>query len=105
MEKRDFQAAVAPLNHALKIDPDSLAAHRLLGYALLAQGYAAESIPHLKRAQETDGTRNRAGPGWTTKPRLSQICNPPWPHIQTIPIFSTTWAAPAACWPNNRSIP
>lgn len=28
------------------------AAHQLLGYALLAQGYAAEAIPHLERVKE-----------------------------------------------------
>lgn len=59
LEKRDFQAAVAPLNHALKIDPDSLAAHRLLGYALLAQGYATESIPHLKRRRRLRHSESR----------------------------------------------
>jgi len=52
MEKRDFTSAIAPLKHALDVDPDSVPAHQLLGYALLVQGYAAEAIPHLQRAQE-----------------------------------------------------
>src|SRR5271163_5222794 len=51
MEKRDFGSAVAPLKRALEVDPDAAPAHQLLGYALLAQGYAAEAIPHLERVQ------------------------------------------------------
>ena len=34
------------------MNADSLPAHQLLGYALLAQGYAAEAIPHLKRSAD-----------------------------------------------------
>src|SRR6202165_484061 len=52
MEKRDFVLAIAPLKHALEVNPDSTPAHQLLGYALLVQGYAAEAIPHLGRAQD-----------------------------------------------------
>jgi tetratricopeptide (TPR) repeat protein len=52
MEKRDFGSAIAPLKHALQVNPDSAPAHRLLGYALLVQGYAAEAIPHLERVKE-----------------------------------------------------
>src|SRR5258708_23039574 len=52
MEKRDFAAAIAPLKHALEVNPDSAPAHQLLGYALLVQGFAAEDIPHLARAQD-----------------------------------------------------
>jgi tetratricopeptide (TPR) repeat protein len=52
MEKHDYAAAIPPLKHALQLAPDLAAAHQLLGYALLAQGYAAESIPHLERVQE-----------------------------------------------------
>jgi tetratricopeptide (TPR) repeat protein len=48
MEKHDLASAVAPLKRALEITPDSAPAHQLLGYALLAQGYAAEAIPHLR---------------------------------------------------------
>jgi tetratricopeptide (TPR) repeat protein len=52
MELRDFSNAVAPLRHALELDANSIPAHQLLGYALLAQGYAADAIPHLERAHE-----------------------------------------------------
>src|ERR1700726_823576 len=52
MEQRDFAAALAPLKHALELDSGLAPAHQLLGYALLAQGYAAEAIPHLDRAHE-----------------------------------------------------
>jgi tetratricopeptide (TPR) repeat protein len=52
MEKHDFDSAIAPLKHALEISADSAPAHQLLGYALLVQGYAAEAIPHLERAQD-----------------------------------------------------
>ena len=52
MEKHEFGSAIAPLKHALEVNPDSAPAHQLLGYALLVQGYAAESIPHLERVHE-----------------------------------------------------
>src|SRR5258706_10949577 len=52
MEKHDFAAAIAPLKHALEVNPDSIPAHQLLGYALLVQGYPAQAIPHLERAKE-----------------------------------------------------
>ena len=52
MEQRNFAAALAPLKHALTLDSDLVPAHQLLGYALLAQGYAKESIPHLERCEE-----------------------------------------------------
>ena len=48
MENGDYGSAIAPLKHALKLTADSLSAHQLLGYALLAQGYAGEAIPHLQ---------------------------------------------------------
>src|SRR5690349_6714355 len=44
METHDYASAIPPLKHALELSPDLPAAHRLLGYALLAQGYAAEAI-------------------------------------------------------------
>jgi tetratricopeptide (TPR) repeat protein len=53
MERGDFGAAVQPLKHALELDATLAPAHQLLGYALLAQGYAAEAIPHLEKAHET----------------------------------------------------
>ena len=52
IELRDYGSALAPLKRALEIDSNLLPAHQLLGYALLAQGYAAEAIPHLDRAHE-----------------------------------------------------
>jgi tetratricopeptide (TPR) repeat protein len=52
MEKRNFGAAIPPLKKALELKPDLLPAHQLLGYALLAQGFAAEAVPHLQRTQE-----------------------------------------------------
>src|SRR6266446_1824288 len=54
MEKHDYGAAIAPLKRALEISSDLLVAHQFLGYALLAQGYAAEAIPHLQRVAALD---------------------------------------------------
>jgi tetratricopeptide (TPR) repeat protein len=53
MERGDFGAAIPALKHALELDAGLAPAHQLLGYALLAQGYAAEAIPHLESAHET----------------------------------------------------
>jgi tetratricopeptide (TPR) repeat protein len=50
MEKHDYGAAITPLKRALELSPELLTAHQFLGFALLAQGYAAEAIPHLERA-------------------------------------------------------
>jgi tetratricopeptide (TPR) repeat protein len=52
MENGDYKSAIAPLKHALQLNEALVPAHRLLGYALLTQGYAAEAIPHLERAQD-----------------------------------------------------
>jgi tetratricopeptide (TPR) repeat protein len=52
MEKQDYASATAPLKRAVELSPDQTEAHQLLGYTLLAQGYAAEAIPHLERAHE-----------------------------------------------------
>ena len=52
LENHDYGGAIPPLKQALKLNPDLLPAHRLLGYALLAQGHAAESVPHLEKAQD-----------------------------------------------------
>jgi tetratricopeptide (TPR) repeat protein len=51
MKRRDYAAAIAPLKRAVELNPDSLPAHQLLGYALLAAGYASQAIPHLKMVQ------------------------------------------------------
>ena len=52
MKKRDYAAAILPLKRAVELSPDSLPCHQLLGYALLAEGYASEAIPHLETARE-----------------------------------------------------
>src|SRR5580692_12298156 len=54
MEKHDYGAAIAPLKRAVELSPDLPVAHQLLGYALLSQGYAAESIPHLSKVGATE---------------------------------------------------
>ncbi|MFZ1034889.1 MAG: tetratricopeptide repeat protein [Candidatus Acidiferrales bacterium] len=51
MKKHDYAGAIAPLKRAVELNPDSLQAHQLLGYALLAEGYASQAIPHLKMVQ------------------------------------------------------
>lgn len=53
MEKGDYGSAIAPLKHAAELNADSGPAQQLLGYALLAQGYASEAIPHLKYSSDT----------------------------------------------------
>jgi tetratricopeptide (TPR) repeat protein len=54
IEKRDYAAAIPPLKRAVELSPGLEGAHRLLGYALLAQGYASEAIPHLEKAHAED---------------------------------------------------
>src|ERR1700760_4706429 len=49
MQTGDYGAAVIPLRRALELRPDLDDAHLQLGYALLAQGFAADAIPHLDR--------------------------------------------------------
>jgi len=55
MQNRNYGAAIAPLKRALALNPDLTGAHQMLGYALLAQGYAAEAIPHFEKAGARDG--------------------------------------------------
>ena len=50
-EKKDYGQAIPSLRKALELNPDLPGAHGMLGAALLAQGYAAESIPHLEKAK------------------------------------------------------
>lgn len=52
IQNHDYRSAIASLKHALELDADLIPAHQLLGYALLAQGYASEAIPHLERVQD-----------------------------------------------------
>src|SRR5713101_8651661 len=54
MENHEYGAALAPLKRAVELNPDLLVAHEFRGYVLLAQGYAAEAIPHLERAGARD---------------------------------------------------
>jgi tetratricopeptide (TPR) repeat protein len=54
MENHDYGAAIAPLKRALELSPDLPVAHQFLGYALLAQGYSADAIPHLQRVGALD---------------------------------------------------
>lgn len=53
LEKHDYASAVPPLQRALELSPSIEGAHQLLGYALLAQGYADEAIPHFEKSHET----------------------------------------------------
>ena len=48
MNKPDYASAIQPLKRAVELTPDSIPAHQLLGFALLAQGYASKAIPHLE---------------------------------------------------------
>jgi len=54
IEKHDYASAIPPLRRAVELSPNLEGAHRLLGYALLAQGYASEAIPHLQKAHAED---------------------------------------------------
>jgi tetratricopeptide (TPR) repeat protein len=50
IEKREYAAAVPPLKRTVELSPNLEGAHRLLGYALLAQGFASDAIQHLEKA-------------------------------------------------------
>jgi tetratricopeptide (TPR) repeat protein len=52
MQASRYDEAIPALNRALELGHDLVAAHRLLGYALLTQGYAADASPHLEQAGE-----------------------------------------------------
>jgi tetratricopeptide (TPR) repeat protein len=54
IEQRAYASAVSPLKRALALSPNIEGGHQLLGYALLAQGYALEAIPHLEKAKAED---------------------------------------------------
>jgi tetratricopeptide (TPR) repeat protein len=54
IERRAYGKAIAPLKRALELSPDLPVAHQLLGYALLAEGYAADAIPHLEQVGAQD---------------------------------------------------
>lgn len=50
LEKHDYASAVPAFKRALELNSSIEGGHELLGYALLAQGYADESIPHFEKA-------------------------------------------------------
>jgi tetratricopeptide (TPR) repeat protein len=52
LEHHDYGLAISPLRRALELSPDLVPAHQLLGYALLAQGYAADAVPHLTKTDD-----------------------------------------------------
>lgn len=52
--RKDYGEAARSLGRALQLNPDLPGAAGMLGAALLAQGYAAESIPHLEKAEAND---------------------------------------------------
>lgn len=53
--RRDYGKSVPLLRKALELDPGMAVAHQYLGYALLAQGYAAESIAEFKAVNDQAG--------------------------------------------------
>jgi len=53
VEKHDYASAVAPLKRALELNPSIEGGHELLGYSLLAQGYAEEAIPHFQKVHDS----------------------------------------------------
>lgn len=52
---RDYGAAIEPLKKALALDAGLPGIDDKLGYALLAQGYAAEALPHFRSANDVTG--------------------------------------------------
>ncbi|MEJ7608302.1 MAG: tetratricopeptide repeat protein, partial [Bryobacteraceae bacterium] len=54
LQKKSYSDAIPPLTKALKIDGNLPGAHTMLGTALLAQGFAAASLPHLEKGQAED---------------------------------------------------
>lgn len=52
MKKVDYTGAIPPLKHAAELNPDAPAIQQLLGFALLAAGYASEAIPHFQKVNE-----------------------------------------------------
>jgi Flp pilus assembly protein TadD len=94
MKASRYGEAVPVLNRALELDPDLLTAHRLLGYALLTQGYAADACPHLEQA----GDRGALGIAQIETNKFADAAanlRPLWPPRRTIPTYSTIWDRPA----------
>jgi tetratricopeptide (TPR) repeat protein len=55
MQLGDYQGATTPLKRALELNPELRGAEQLLGFTLLAAGYANEAIPHLEKVGALDG--------------------------------------------------
>lgn len=53
-DKQDFTNAIPSLRRALELNPDLPGARGMLGASLLAQGYAADAIPHLEKTQSNE---------------------------------------------------
>jgi predicted Zn-dependent protease len=94
MEKHDYGAAIAPLKHALE-----LAQIWRVGYSLLAQGYAAEAIPHLERVQE----QTALGIAQIETGQLPQAVTNLQAALATTRTCSTIWAAPVGCYRSSQS--
>ncbi|HWE53421.1 MAG TPA: tetratricopeptide repeat protein [Bryobacteraceae bacterium] len=54
LARKDYADAIPALRKALEINSDLPGAQEMLGAALLAQGFAAEAVPHLEKAQADD---------------------------------------------------
>jgi len=54
LESRDYACAVPALKRALELNAELDAAHLQLGFALLAQGYPDQAIPHLERVHSAE---------------------------------------------------
>ena len=54
LARKDYSDAIPALRKALEINSDLPGAQEMLGSALLAQGFAAEAVPHLEKAQAHD---------------------------------------------------
>ena len=54
LQDHQYAAAIPALKRSLVLNPKLPGARQMLGYALLAQGYAAESIPYLENTPSLD---------------------------------------------------
>src|SRR6266404_3396200 len=53
-KQHQVDVEIVEFRKATELDPGLAVAHQFLGYALLAQGYAAEAIPHLEKVGAQD---------------------------------------------------
>ena len=54
MQAHQYNAAISPLRKSLELDSELVGARQMLGFALLAQGYAAESVPYLEKSKSEE---------------------------------------------------